>query len=87
MSVAMSFPELDQSKFSLDSISDLRKQLSNPVVGGSANAAEGETIDPYLDDFTLARFLVARNGKVEDAANMLRAYLSWRSDYCPVLKV
>jgi len=68
------FDELDQSRFSIELLPELREALD-------------EIDRDKFDDLTLARFLCARNGRVADAANMLKAHLTWRDGHWPVLKV
>lgn len=41
---------------------------------------------PDVDDNTLARFLVARNGDIKKAKLMLQTHLDWKSANWPVLK-
>jgi hypothetical protein len=41
---------------------------------------------PDCDDETLARFLIARNGDIDKASQLLNAHLNWRSENLPIVK-
>jgi len=41
---------------------------------------------PTVDDRTLARFLIARNGDVEKSTTLLKGHLEWKAANWPVLK-
>jgi hypothetical protein len=45
----------------------------------SDDAAVAAEINAHLDDFTLARFCIARELKLQDAEHMFRTTMAWRA--------